>query len=184
MARLPSPFDASTVDPNPARETFPAGDYLVQIIKSDDQLNKAGTGSFILLEMDILEGEFAGRKIFDRLNVVNANQTAVDIANRSLSQICHAVGRLQIGETEEVHFIPLTVRLKVKPPGPDKQGVYRDAQNEVVVYLDAQAEKAPAHPQRPAAVPGAGAYASPRPPAAPAANSGAPATAPWKRPAA
>ena len=90
MARLGETFDATTVEPNKPLEALPPGRYVVQIVNSEMRPTKDGMGQYLWLELDVLEGEYAGRKLFDRLNLINANPTTVEIAQRTLSAICHA----------------------------------------------------------------------------------------------
>ena len=92
MAKLNDTFDASQVDPAKPNEPLPPGDYPVQIIQSEMRVTKAGTGQYLWLEMEILDGEAKGRKLWDRLNLVNASDQARQIAERTLSAICHATG--------------------------------------------------------------------------------------------
>ena len=40
---------------------------------------KDGRGQHLWVEIDILDGPYAGRKLFDRLNLINANPTTVEI---------------------------------------------------------------------------------------------------------
>ena len=89
MAKLGTTFDASSVDPTMPFEVLPPGRYLVQIVTSEMRPTKDGAGQYLWLELDVLEGECQGRKLFDRLNLVNPNPTAVEIAQRTLSAICH-----------------------------------------------------------------------------------------------
>ena len=172
MARLNEAFDATTVEPNKPFELLPPGRYVVQIVNSEMRPTKDGMGQLLWLELDILEGECAGRKLFDRLNLVNANPTTVEIAQRTLSAICHAVGKMQVDDSEQLHLIPLIADVRVQPP---KNGY--DAQN-TLRYLPL--EQSP--PSRPVAV------SAPRPavaarPAAPvsAPPAAKPTTAPWRR---
>jgi len=46
---------------------------------------------------------------------VNTNPTAVEIANKELATICDAVGKNHIEDTEELHGIPMTIRVKKTP---------------------------------------------------------------------
>ena len=82
MAIFAQTFDANTVEPSNF-DVFPAGKYLAQIVSSEMRPTKDGRGQYLFLELDILEGPFAGRKLFDRLNLVNDNPDTVDIANHS-----------------------------------------------------------------------------------------------------
>jgi len=90
MARFDTSFDATSVEPTTAYELLPAGKYRAQIVESEMRVTRNGMGQFLWLMLDILEGEQKGRKIFDQLNLVNPNPTTVEIAQRTLSAICHA----------------------------------------------------------------------------------------------
>lgn len=103
-------------EPTTAQELLPAGKYRAQIVESEMRVTKNGMGQFLWLMLDILEGEYKGRKIFDHLNLVNPNPTTVEIAQRTLSAICHATGKMHVSDSEELHLIPMTIQVKVKPP--------------------------------------------------------------------
>jgi hypothetical protein len=116
MASLGQTFDASNVEPMSGYEVYPPGKYLTQITHSEMRVTKDGGGQFLYLELDILEGQYAGRKLFDRLNLINANSETVQIAQRTLSSICRAVGKLQVSNSEQLHLIPLIADVRVRPP--------------------------------------------------------------------
>jgi hypothetical protein len=129
MAQLGGTFDASQVDPNQPHETLPPGDYRVQIIASEMRVTKAGNGQYLWLEMDVLDGAMAGKKLFDRLNLVNPNRQAEEIAQRTLSAICHAVGRMQVADSEELHFKPMVVKVMVDKEGYNQIKGYKAVSN-------------------------------------------------------
>lgn len=132
MAALPSVFDATQVEPQGEYTPIPAGEYRVQIITSEMQENGAKTGSFLKLELEIIDGDQAGRKMFDRLNLDNPNAQAVEIAQRALSSICHAVGVFSVQDSEELHFKPMIAVVVVTPP----KGEY-GAGNNIKTYKQA-----------------------------------------------
>jgi hypothetical protein len=115
MAIFAQTFDANAVEPS-NYDVFPAGKYLSQIVASEMRPTKDGRGQYLFLELDILEGPFAGRKLFDRLNLVNDNPDTVDIATRTLSSICRATGQMQVKDSEQLHLIPLIADVRVRPP--------------------------------------------------------------------
>jgi hypothetical protein len=168
MAQLGGTFDATTVAPSQAFSVIPAGKYKVQVVDSDMRATKDGNGQYLWLEMEILDGEFKGQKLWDRLNLVNQNTQAVEIAQRALSALCHATGKLHVSDSADLHFIPVIATVKVRPARENY-----DASNEVRGYEPANGfnGQTPA-PSRPTI--GAGAR-----PVAPAAATGAP-TPPWK----
>lgn len=172
MAALGFHFDANSVTPDAPRDVIPAGDYTVQIINSEMKPTKAGTGAYLWMELEILDGPYARQHLFDRLNLQNTNPQAQEIAQRALSAICHAIGKLQVSDSDQLHFQPLRAKVKVKPA----DGQYA-ASNEIGGY-------SPLNGARPAASAPATAAARPSaPPAAAAAPAGG-GGAPWRRKAA
>lgn len=166
MARFDTAFDATGIEPATAYEILPAGRYRAQIVESEMRVTRNGMGQYLWLMLDILEGPHKGRKIFDQLNLVNANPTTVEIAQRTLSAICHATGKLQVNDSEELHLIPMTIQVGVKPP---KNGY---GERNTIRYMVPETP-AQAAPPKPAAT---------QPASAPAQSAPArPATAPWNR---
>ena len=156
MARFDTSFDATSVEPTTAYELLPAGKYRAQIVESEMRVTRNGMGQFLWLMLDILEGEQKGRKIFDQLNLVNPNLTTVEIAQRTLSAICHATGKMHVSDSEELHLIPMTIQVKIKPP---KNGY---GESNAIAYLPPEkgaaaiartAKTASAAPATPAAPP-------------------------------
>lgn len=107
-------FDANTVEPNDSFDPLPNGDYLCVISSSEMKPTKSGDGSFLELEMEVIDGPCKGRKVWDRLNLNNANETAVRIAQGTLSAICRAVNVLTPTDSCELHDIPLVVKVVCK----------------------------------------------------------------------
>jgi len=126
-------FDANTVAPQEAFQPLPAGWYPAQITGSEVKATKDGHGSYLALELTILGGQYNNRKVFDRLNLHNANETAVEIARKTLSAICHAVNVMQVQDSQELHGKPLEVKLNVKPERTENGNTY-DPTNEVKGY--------------------------------------------------
>ena len=109
-------FNAADVEPNAPRDPIPAGWYKAMITESIEKPTKAQTGSYLQLTLEVIDGDHAGRKLFERLNLNNPNQQAVEIAQRSLSGICRAVGVMTPRRSEDLHDKPLMVTVKVTPP--------------------------------------------------------------------
>lgn len=135
MANL-SGFDARTVEPNQGFDAIPAGDYPAVIIDSKMKPTKDGKGQYLELQLQILNGPFQNRKLFDRLNLVNASEKAVQIAKGTLSAICRAVNVLTPNDSAELHNKPLTVKVAV---GKDDKG---NPNNDVKGYKPRHTEAA------------------------------------------
>jgi hypothetical protein len=114
MANLGATFDATAVEPAAGRSALPAGEYLAAIAKSGVGPTKAGNGTKAELEFEVLDGPHKGRRFWVTLNLRNPNAQAQEIALRELSAICHAVGKLRVADTEELHNLPLRVTLGIE----------------------------------------------------------------------
>ena len=121
-------FDARTVEPNAGFDLIPAGEYEACIVASQMKPTKDGNGQFLELELQILNGQFQNRKLWDRLNLANPSAKAVEIARGTLSAICRALGVLTPKDSSELHNKPLRVKVTVR-----KSEEYGDA-NEVKAY--------------------------------------------------
>jgi hypothetical protein len=136
------------------------------------RVTKAGTGQMLWLDLEVLEGPLKGRHVYDQLNLINPNPTAEEIAQRTLSAICHAVGKLQVADSEELHFQPLLVRVAVKPNGYNEVKGYKPVAQTASAVPPATTAAPPPRPA-PSSVSPTAALARPAPAAI--------ATAPWKR---
>ena len=110
MANL-NGFDATQIEPNGKPDALPAGKYKCVAIESEFKDTKDGNGKYLQFVFEVVDGEYKGRRIWDRLNLVNHNSQAVDIARGTLSAICHAVGVLQPKDSAQLHWIPLIVKV-------------------------------------------------------------------------
>lgn len=107
-------FDATNVAPSEDFSPIPVGEYVVQITDSDVKPTKSGNGHRLELTFEVIDGEFKGRKIWANLNLDNPNPKTVEIAQRELSAICHAVGKLQVSDSQELHYKPLVIRVDIE----------------------------------------------------------------------
>lgn len=169
MAKLN--FNAANVEPSTPMDVLPAGKYLCMAIASELKLTKDKNGEYLQITFEVLEGQFKSRKIFERLNIRNSNKTAEDIAQRQLSALCHAVGVIELDDSEQLHNIPVTLEVSIDPA----KGDYA-ASNRVKGYTAAGGS--PVHRQ---AVGQAAAERSTPAAAAPAASGNTPV---WKKKAA
>lgn len=188
-------FDATQVQPDTGQlDPIPAGWYNAMVDESELKPTSDGLGARLAVRFNIIDGQYANRKIYTGFNIRNTNPVAQEIAFKQLSALAHAVGVLQVQDSQQLHGIPLKIRVKIRPP----QNGY-EAQNDISAYKDvnyspdskggdASAPAAPAGMGAPAAPAGFGTAAPPAAPAAaPAAGGagwgGAPAQ-PWQQPGA
>lgn len=128
MANLQG-FDANQVEPTTDFDPIPAGKYVAVITDSEMKPTKAGTGHYLQLTFQILEGPHQNRLLWARLNLDNPNETARRIAQGELSAICRAVGVMAPKDSVELHNLPLVINVRCK-----KRGDTGEIVNEVKGY--------------------------------------------------
>ena len=107
-------YDATGQEGMSERSVLPAGEYAAAIAKADRKEAKTAGNAYINLEFEVTDGPAKGRRFWTMLNLWNSNVQAVEIAQRELTSICHAVGRLQVRDTDELLGIPMLVKLGIK----------------------------------------------------------------------
>lgn len=107
-------FDANQVNPNPGFDPIPAGKYLAIIVASEFKPTRNGKGEYLQFEIDILDGPHKGRKVWDRLVLRHPNPQTVEIAQGTLSAVCHATGVMKPGVSAALHNIPMVVTVGLK----------------------------------------------------------------------
>jgi hypothetical protein len=86
-----SDIEISSTEPG-SFECLPPGKYRVLIARADYKKTASGNGMRIPLELSIVGGDFAGRTLFEGLNVDNPNETAQLIGRQRLKEILEAIG--------------------------------------------------------------------------------------------
>lgn len=133
-------FNAAEVEPNMGFEPVPAGEYLAMAVDSEFKETAAKDGEYLQFTLEIVDGPHRGRRLFDRLNLKNKNETAVKIAQGTLSAICRAVGVMRPKKSEELHGKPMRITVDVEERN-DKKGQFN---NRIKKYEAANA--APSQP--------------------------------------
>lgn len=139
-------YQTGSVDPN-SFDDLPAGDYPVIIIDSEMKDTKDFSGKYLQFSYDITEGEHKGRKLFDRLNLINRNETARTIAKQSLESICRATGFVgQLKDSSQLHRKLMVIRLSYKET--DRKGlpIAEGQRNTIVSYKPVAVSMATAAP--------------------------------------
>ncbi len=115
MALLPKSFNAAEIEPGSSFQPIPPGKYAVVITDSEMLPTKDKKGEYLKLTFKVVQGEYTGRYIWLNLNLINQSAQTVEIAERELSAICHAVDVLAPEDTVELHGIPMGAKVKVTP---------------------------------------------------------------------
>ena len=114
MALLDTPFVA---DPNAGQSDYaplPPGWYTVRITEADIKETKAGTGNYIKVRYDVLDGTHAGRVVFGNLNLRNPNPKAEEIGRQQLSRLMLAMGLTQVTDTDQLIGGELSIKLAIQ----------------------------------------------------------------------
>ena len=109
-------FDATGIDMSDDRsfEPLPKGKYTAMVVESTVKDTKAGTGKYIELVCQVLDGAHVNRKIWHRLNIVNPNPQAENIGRKDLAVLMSNLGLPpQMGDTQELHGKPFVMGLKI-----------------------------------------------------------------------
>lgn len=65
--------------------------------------------------MKVIDGEYSKRLIWIRLNIINPNPVATEIAYKELRSIADACGKPEVQDTEELHMIPFRALVDISP---------------------------------------------------------------------
>jgi hypothetical protein len=133
MANLQQMYDPND-KPNEF-EVLPAGRYLAAITESAMKPTSKGTGEYLELKFQIIDGPYKGRVLFSRLNLKNPNPQAVQIARGDLAAIRKATGVVNPKDSVELHNLPVTIIVKV---GKNKDS--GEANNEIKGFLPRNAQ--------------------------------------------
>ncbi|MBT7445843.1 MAG: DUF669 domain-containing protein [Methylococcales bacterium] len=106
------PFDVMQVKPATGFMPVPTGNYTSMVRISKVASAKSGRGRYLSLEIEIVEGNFQGRRVWENLNLNHTNPETVEIAQRKLSQICRAMGVLSLDESAQLYNVPFQLSIQ------------------------------------------------------------------------
>lgn len=132
-------FDATNVPQADVLDPIPAGWYNCAMDESEMKPAKTGNGQYLSCRFTILDGLYVGRKVYMRFNLQNDNPVAQEIGWKQLSSFCHAVGRLRVQDSQELHGLPVKVKVKLKAA----EGTY-EASNDVTGFKNINEQTGPA----------------------------------------
>jgi len=123
-------FKPADIEPRQSFDVLQPGQYRCRIVRAEGRMaNKQETGEMLSLEFEVLEPEYAGRRLWALLCVEHQTDQVRKIAQEQVSAICHAIGKPNASGAEDLLGGDLMVRVKVKPAN-DKY----EARNECVGY--------------------------------------------------
>jgi hypothetical protein len=122
MAKLH--FDLNEVKESSGFSPLPSGEYTAIVASETMKTTQSGNGEYLALQIQIIEGEYADRKIFENLNIHNANEQAEQIARSNLKALGIACGLPgDFSDTSDLLDRPFIVRLGIDRKDPDRNRV-------------------------------------------------------------
>jgi hypothetical protein len=112
MAKLG--FNVSEVPEDNRFSPLPKGQYKVMIVDDEEKTSSKGH-EYIALTIEVIEGDFKGRKLWENLNLNSDNATAVNIARQICKKIGEAIGNVNIQDTREMLNKPFSIEVDIKP---------------------------------------------------------------------
>lgn len=95
---------------------IPRDRYLLNIVEGEVKRNSKNTGDLFEFKTEVVEGEFAGVKVFGNINVTHQNITAQKIGQAQLAALAEAtgIGKANLTDTDQLLFRPFYADLDVE----------------------------------------------------------------------
>lgn len=108
-------FFTNQYEPLQDYQPVPPGDYLCTIRTAELKQTKAGTGMYVELQLVVVSpDEYRNRVVWDRINVANPSQQAVEIGKRKLSACAISAGLQVVQGTAQLLNQIVLAAVKVK----------------------------------------------------------------------
>jgi hypothetical protein len=122
-------FNPAQYEPFSGYDLLPAGDLPVLITDAVAERTKDQTGGLLKVEFTVAQGhQFAGRRLFARLNLWHQSPKWAEIAHKQLTSLCYCVGIMQqLTDTDMLKNRNMIITI-------NNDGTY----NNVTVFKDAQ----------------------------------------------
>lgn len=143
-------FDATQIDTT-SHDPVQPGTYEAVITESEIRPCRSGAGRGINLTFEILSEPAKGRKVWSWINYIHPKQEAQRIGQEELARLCRAVGVGKLGDTVQLHNIPVMITVAI-----DKDNPTRNVIKKVAPKASVAAPAASVPPAAQAAAPVAG----------------------------
>lgn len=129
MGSLGQTFSRDTMPEGMSFSPLPVGDYVCSVKKTEVKATKAGDGQYIKLDLEVAQGDYAGRKLFAQIIFQHPSQQSVEIGLANLNKLCECAGIPNISDSNELLGTVCAVNLTIRK---DQNGGDR---NEVKYYM-------------------------------------------------
>lgn len=100
---------------------IPAGSYHVGIDKASVHTTKAGNGEYLKLELRVVSGQYAGRKLFCNINIRNESEKAQEIGLQQFGTLLRSIGLAVCDDTDQLIGKECEAKVAVDPVGEQNQ---------------------------------------------------------------
>ena len=90
------------------------GKYKCEVIDSSEEISAAGN-RYLKLKLSIMEGPHKDTWIWDNLNLYHPTESVQGLARQILGTVTKACGLVDIKDTSELHYKPLSALIDVEP---------------------------------------------------------------------
>ena len=94
--QFPETFDPETQEGN-SWELLPVDEYVAQVVEASVQQPNSGDGYYLALTWKIIEGDFEGRQVWQRITFLHSSEQAQTIGRKTLKDLCVAARRCRAG---------------------------------------------------------------------------------------
>ena len=112
-------FDATQIDTT-LHDPVQPGTYEAVITESETRPCRNGQGLGINLTFEILSEPAKGRKVWNWINYMHPKAEAQRIGQEELARLCKALGIARLGDTTEMHNIPLMITVALDKDDPTR----------------------------------------------------------------
>lgn len=145
-------YDTASYEPDAPLEAIPPGDYMLAVKDSEmKESKKDRDNQYLQVTIEVIDGEYQGRLIFDRFNIINKNTVAEEIGRKQLAALCEAaLNKRDIKDSNELHFRPFIGTVDVeKSEGYNPKNVVKRYMSRTEARVATEAKAAPAVASKP-----------------------------------
>ncbi len=127
-------IDPDVKESSGAFVVLPKGTYKM-VITGDELKETQKGGKMLVLDLQVVDGEYAGTGIIDRLNIINASEVAQKIGQGTLKKICSVCSvPFPPKDTAKLYGKPMNVTVDVTEFESNKEAGKMLQSNEVKKY--------------------------------------------------
>ena len=102
MAFLGQSYSTETLPESTGFDPIPAGNYTALITGAELVATKSGSGQYIKIEWTVTGPKHANKKVWQNINIKNANPKAEEIARQQLGEVMRASGLATVQDTDQL----------------------------------------------------------------------------------